>query len=143
MRIALGSDHAGFDLKTHLVSFLTAEGHEVIDFGTDSNESVDYPPICANVGRAVASGAADAGIVMGGSGQGEQIAANKVNGVRAALCHDIWMAAMSRKHNNANVLAMGGRVVAAHMAEEIVTVWLTTEFEGGRHQRRIDMLDEI
>lgn len=143
MRIALGSDHAGFDLKTHLVSFLTAEGHEVIDFGTDSNESVDYPPICANVGRAVASGAADAGIVMGGSGQGEQIAANKVSGVRAALCHDIWMAAMSRKHNNANVLAMGGRVVAAHMAEEIVTVWLTTEFEGGRHQRRIDMLDEI
>ena len=143
MRIALGSDHAGFDLKTHLVSFLTASGHEVIDFGTDSNESVDYPPICADVGRAVVSGAADAGIVMGGSGQGEQIAANKVRGVRAALCHDVWMAAMSRKHNNANVLAMGGRVVAAHMAEEIVTVWLATEFEGGRHQRRIDMLDEI
>ncbi len=143
MRIAIGSDHAGYDLKSHLVEHLTGLGHEVIDFGTDSTESCDYPPICAAVGRAVVGGEADRGIVMGGSGQGEQIAANKVHGVRAALCHDVWMARMSRLHNNANVLSMGGRVVAPHMAEEIVAVWLATEFEGDRHQRRIDLIDEI
>lgn len=143
MRIAIGSDHAGFELKSHLVAHLEGLGHVVTDFGTDSDESVDYPPICADVGRAVVSGAADRGIVMGGSGQGEQIAANKVHGVRAALCHDTWMASMSRRHNDANVLSMGGRVVAPHMAEEIVAVWLETEFEGGRHQRRIDQVNAI
>ena len=143
MRIAIGSDHAGFELKSYLIEHLTSLGHEVEDHGTDSTESIDYGPICAGVGRAVAAGEADRGIVMGGSGQGEQIAANKVNGVRAALCHDIWMARMSRLHNNANVLSMGGRVVAAAMAEEIVAVWLATEFEGGRHQRRVDQLADI
>ena len=143
MRIAIGSDHAGYDLKAHLIDHLRAAGHEVIDHGTDSTESVDYGPICAGVGRAVVAGEADRGIVMGGSGQGEQIAANKVHGVRAALCHDVWMARMSRLHNDANVLSMGGRVVAPHMAEEIVAVWLETDFEGGRHQRRVDQLGEI
>lgn len=143
MRIAIGSDHAGFELKSHLIDHLSALGHDVVDHGTNSAESVDYGPICAGVGRAVASGDAERGIVMGGSGQGEQIAANKVHGVRAALCHDIWMAKMSRLHNNANVLSMGGRVVAPAMAEEIVDVWLTTEFEGGRHQRRVDQLADI
>lgn len=140
MRIAIGSDHAGYPLKAHLVGFLERAGHQVTDHGTDSEEAVDYPPICAAVGRAVATGQADRGIVVGGSGQGEQIAANKVAGVRAALCHDLWMARMSRAHNDANVLAMGGRVVAAQMAEEVVAPWLAEPFEGGRHQRRVDQL---
>lgn len=143
MRIAIGSDHAGFELKSHLIEHLCSLGHQVADHGTNSTESIDYGPICAGVARAVASGDAERGIVMGGSGQGEQIAANKVNGIRAALCHDIWMAQMSRLHNDANVLSMGGRVVAPAMAEQIVGVWLSTEFEGGRHQRRVDQLLDI
>ncbi|HVM00210.1 MAG TPA: ribose 5-phosphate isomerase B [Egibacteraceae bacterium] len=143
MRIAIGSDHAGYPLKRHLVTVLGELGHDVADHGTDSTESVDYPPICAAVGRAVVEGAADRGIVLGGSGQGEQIAANKVPGVRAALCHDLYTARMSRAHNDANVLAMGGRIVADGLAEEIVGVWLATDFEGGRHQRRIDQIREI
>ncbi|HVM15389.1 MAG TPA: ribose 5-phosphate isomerase B [Egibacteraceae bacterium] len=143
MRIAIGSDHAGYPLKQHLVSTLTEMGHEVSDHGTDSTESVDYPPICAGVGRAVAEGSAERGIVLGGSGQGEQIAANKVRGVRAALCHDLYTARMSRAHNDANVLAIGARIVAEGLADEIVAVWLATEFEGGRHQRRIDQVTEI
>ncbi|NOX30298.1 MAG: RpiB/LacA/LacB family sugar-phosphate isomerase, partial [Actinobacteria bacterium] len=112
-------------------------------FGTDSTESVDYAPICAAVARFVVAGDADRGIVMGGSGQGEQMAANKIHGARAALCNDVWMAAMSRRHNNANVLSIGARVVAPAMAQEIVDVWLSTDFEGGRHQRRIDQLEQI
>ena len=143
MRIAIGSDHAGYELKQHLVETLKGLGHEVIDHGTDSTESVDYPPICAAVGRAVAAGDAARGIVLGGSGQGEQIAANKVHGVRAALCHDLYTARLSRAHNDANVLAMGGRIVAAGLADEIVAIWLATGFEGGRHQRRIDQLRDI
>lgn len=143
MRVAIGSDHAGFELKEHLVTTLTKMGHEVADFGTDSEEAVDYPPICAAVGRAVASGEAERGIVVGGSGQGEQISANKVRGVRAALCNELYTARMSRQHNDANVLAMGGRVVAAGLAEEILAVWLDTSFEGGRHQRRIEQISEI
>lgn len=143
MRIAIGSDHAGYPLKQHLVATLTELGHEVGDHGTDSTESVDYPPICAAVGRAVAGGSAERGIVLGGSGQGEQIAANKVSGIRAALCHDLYTARMSRAHNDANVLAMGGRIVAEGLADEIVALWLTTEYEGGRHQRRIDQITAI
>ncbi len=138
MRIAIGSDHAGFLLKEHLKQTLGRLGHSVDDHGTNSEASVDYPPICIAVGRAVAEGRADRGIVLGGSGQGEQIAANKVNGVRAALCHELYTARMSRLHNDANVLAMGGRIVAYGLADEILTVWLETPFEGGRHQRRID-----
>ncbi len=143
MRIAIGSDHAGFELKEHLRGILHEDGHEVLDCGTDSTESVDYPPICAAVGRLVAAGDVDRGVVLGGSGQGEQIAANKVNGVRAALCHDLYLARMSREHNDANVLALGGRVVAPALAEEILRLWLATEYEGGRHQRRLDQITDI
>lgn len=143
VRISIGSDHAGFDLKQHLIGFLEQQGHHVRDHGTDSAESVDYPPFCADVARAVVAGDADLGIVMGGSGQGEQIAANKVRGARAALCNDLYLARMAREHNDANVLSIGGRVVGTGLAEEIVTVFLTTEFEGGRHQRRVDLIGEI
>jgi ribose 5-phosphate isomerase B len=143
MRIAIGSDHAGFALKVQLVAVLTARGHHLEDLGTHDEESVDYPPICAAVARRVATGSADRGIVLGGSGQGEQIAANKVRGIRAALCNDLYTARMSRTHNDANVLAMGGRIVAPGLAEEILTVWLDAPFEGGRHQRRIDQIKDI
>jgi ribose 5-phosphate isomerase B len=143
VRIAIGSDHAGFALKEHLKETLRSLGHEVIDFGTDSNKSVDYPPICAAVGRATASGEVERGIVLGGSGQGEQISANKVHGVRAALCNDLYTARMSRAHNDANVLAIGARIVAAPLADEILTLWLLTEFEGGRHERRLAQIAEI
>jgi len=141
--VAIGSDHAGFALKSHLTETLRSLGHEVLDLGTDDDTSVDYPPICADVGRAVAKGEADRGIVLGGSGQGEQISANKVRGVRAALCNDLYTARMSREHNDANVLAIGARIVAAPLADEILTTWLTTAFEGGRHERRIAQIAEI
>jgi len=143
MHIAIGSDHAGFELKTHLIGVLRADGHRVDDHGTDSIEPVDYPPICAGVGRAVASGEVERGIVLGGSGQGEQISANKVEGVRAALCNDLFTAEFSRRHNDANVLSIGARIVGTGLAEAIVSVWLSTSFEGGRHQRRVDQITEI
>lgn len=143
MRIAIGADHAGFPLKEHLVATLVRLGHTVDDRGTDSDAPVDYPPICADVARRVSGGHADRGIVVGGSGQGEQMAANKVPGIRAALCNDLYTARMSREHNNANVLAMGGRIVAFSMADEIVALWLLSSFEGGRHQRRVDQITEI
>jgi ribose 5-phosphate isomerase B len=142
MRVAIGADHAGFLLKEHLKLTLQRLGHAVDDFGTDSEASVDYPPICMAVGRAVASGAAERGIVLGGSGQGEQISANKVPGVRAALCNDLYTARLSREHNDANVLSMGGRIVAFGLADEILELWLNTAFAGGRHQRRIDQITE-
>ena len=140
MRIALGADHAGFALKEHLKATLVRLGHDVEDVGAHSAEPVDYPPICAAVGHAVVGGRADRGIVLGGTGQGEQIASNKVPGVRAALCHDLYTARLSREHNDANVLAMGGRVVAPALADEIVTLWLDTAFAGGRHQRRLEQI---
>lgn len=140
MRIAIGADHAGFPLKQHLVKTLRSLGHEVDDHGTHSEESVDYPEICAGVGRSVVRGEAERGIVLGGSGQGEQISANKVAGVRAALCHDLYTARLSRQHNDANVLAMGARVVANGLADEILTLWLETPFDGGRHARRIEQI---
>ena len=143
MRIAIGADHAGYPLKRHLVDTLKALGHDVDDLGTHDEEAVDYPPICAAVGRAVAAGDADRGIVLGGSGQGEQIAANKVHGVRAALCNDLFTARLSREHNDANVLAMGARIVASGLADEILSLWLTTEFAGGRHTRRVQQIAEI
>lgn len=143
MKIAIGSDHAGYRLKEHLEVLLKAGGHEVDDLGTHSEEPVDYPPICAAVGRAVAGGGADRGIVLGGSGQGEQIAANKVRGVRAALCNDLHTARLAREHNDANVLAMGGRIVADVLAAEILETWLTTPFAGGRHERRVEQIAEI
>ena len=143
MRIAIGADHAGFTLKQHLLATLARLGHQVDDRGTHSEAAIDYPPICADVARLVVSGAADRGIVIGGSGQGEQMTANKIHGVRAALCNDLYTARMSREHNDANVLAIGGRVVGFGLAEEIVTVWLITTFQGGRHQRRVDQIMEI
>ena len=143
MRIAIGADHAGFALKQHLLGVLRTLGHEVEDRGTHSDAPVDYPEICAEVGRAVIAGRADRGIVIGGSGQGEQIAANKVRGVRAALCNDLYTARMSRQHNDANVLAIGGRIVGTGLADEIISLWLSTPFEGGRHQRRVDQISAI
>jgi len=143
MRIAIGADHAGFELKQRLIIVLRRLGHDVDDRGTHNDDAVDYPPICAEVARAVADGIADRGIVVGGSGQGEQMTANKIPGIRAALCNDLYTGRMSRAHNDANVLAIGGRIVAAPLAEEIVAVWLSTPFEGGRHQHRIDQIAEI
>jgi ribose 5-phosphate isomerase B len=140
MRVAIGADHAGFLLKEHLKQTLTSLGHTVDDHGTDSEAPVDYPPICISVGKAVANGAADRGIVLGGSGQGEQIAANKVRGIRAALCNDLYTARLSREHNDANVLSLGGRIVAFALADEILALWLSTPFVGGRHQRRVDQI---
>jgi ribose 5-phosphate isomerase B len=140
MRIAIGADHAGFALKQHLVGMLQRLGHAVDDRGTHSDAPTDYPPICADVAREVTSGRADRGIVIGGSGQGEQMAANKVPGTRAALCNDLYTARTSREHNDANVLALGGRIVAQTLAEEILALWLDTPFAGGRHQRRIDQI---
>ena len=143
MRIAIGADHAGFPLKEHLVATLVRLGHTVDDRGTFNETPVDYPPICADVARAVASGQADCGVIVGGSGQGEQITANKIRGIRAALCNDLYTARMAREHNDANVLAMGGRIVAFGLADEIVALWLITPFEGGRHKRRVDQIAEI
>ena len=143
MRIAIGADHAGYALKEHLKQTLVRLGHTVDDHGTHSEETVDYPLICIAVGRSVVDGRADRGIVLGGSGQGEQIAANKVPGVRAALCNDLYTARLSREHNDANVLAMGGRIVAFGLADEILTLWLATAFAGGRHQRRLDQITAV
>ena len=143
MRIAVAADHAGYRLKTVVAGHLADGGHQVVDLGTDSEESVDYPPFCAAAGRAVVDGHADLGVVIGGSVQGEQIAANKVNGVRAALCHDEFTARLARQHNDANVLAFGARVLADAYALRIVDLFLGTEFEGGRHQSRIEQLAAI
>lgn len=143
MRVAIGADHAGFTLKGLLTEKLKLLGHEVIDFGTDSEEPVDYPPICAEVARAVVKGEADAGIVLGGSGQGEAIAANKVRGARAALCNDVALARLAREHNDANILSIGARMVEPELAYEIVEVFLTTPFEGGRHIPRIEEIKAI
>jgi ribose 5-phosphate isomerase B len=143
MRIAIGSDHAGYRLKEHFIAVLSEGGHDVNDLGTDSEDAVDYPIYCSAVGREVAAGRAERGIVLGGSGQGEQLAANKVRGARAALCNDLYTARLSRAHNNANVLSIGARVVGEGLADEILRVWLTTDFEGGRHQRRVDEITAI
>ena len=143
MRVAIGADHAGFPLKQHVIAMLARLGHEVDDRGTHDETPVDYPPICAQVARLVASGTADRGIVIGGSGQGEQMSANKVHGIRAALCNDLYTARLSREHNDANVLAIGGRVVAFGLADEIVALWLTTAFQGGRHGRRVEQIMQI
>jgi ribose 5-phosphate isomerase B len=142
-RIAIGSDHAGFLLKEHFIPILTKDGHEVADVGTHSEEPVDYPIFCSAVGRAVRDGEAEVGIVLGGSGQGEQLSANKVRTVRAALCNDLFTARFARAHNDANVLSIGARVVGEGLADEILRVWLTTDFEGGRHQRRIDEITAL
>lgn len=141
--ISFGCDHAGFELKQHLIAHVEASGHDVIDHGTNSIESVDYPEFCSAAGRSVRDGEADVGIVLGGSGQGEQLAANKVRGVRAALCNCLYTARLARQHNDANVLSIGARVVGVGLAEEIVDTFLSTEFEGGRHARRVDQLTAL
>jgi ribose 5-phosphate isomerase B len=143
VRVAIGSDHAGFRLKEKLEQFVKELGHEVDDLGTHDQEPTDYPPICAAVARAVRDGRADRGIVVGGSGQGEQIAANKVRGIRAALCNDLFTARLSRAHNDANVLSIGARIVAPALAREVVALWLDSPFEGGRHLRRVQQIAEI
>ena len=142
MKIAVASHHGGYKLKEYLKKYLEEKGEEVIDLGTDSEESVDYPVYGKACGEAVVSGKADRGIVCCGTGIGISIAANKVKGVRCALCTDVHMAEMSRKHNNANVLALGGRTTSDEDARKITEAWLDTGFEGGRHQRRVNMLDE-
>lgn len=144
MRIVLASDHAGFALKAAIASHLAATTtHEVIDIGTFSTTPVDYPPICASAARMVVRGEAQAGVVIGGSGQGEQISANKIRGARAALCHDEYTARLARAHNDANVLALGARVLAPELACVILDVFLATSFDGGRHQTRINEITEI
>ena len=143
MRITLASDHAGYRLKSFLVQHLGEAGHDVTDLGTDSEAPVDYPPFCAAAARAVVGGEADVGIVLGGSGQGEAIAANKVHGARAALCHDELTARLARQHNDANILSLGGRLVTETVATAILEVFLTTPFEGGRHVPRLEQLRSI
>lgn len=143
MKIALGADHAGFELKEHLRAFLAERGHEVEDAGTDSTASTDYPDYAERVARAVASGAAERGLLVCGTGIGMAIAANKVAGVRAANCSDLLSARMSRAHNDANVLALAGRVVTPEVAEEIVGVFLETPFDGGRHRRRLAKIADL
>ncbi len=141
MKISIGSDHAGFDYKQRLIAHLAAAGHKVTDHGTDSPESTDYPVFIISAAEAVVRGEAERGIVLGGSGNGEAIAANKVKGVRCALCWNDETAELSRRHNNANVLSLGQRMISYEIAERIVDIWLSTPFDGGRHSRRITELD--
>jgi ribose 5-phosphate isomerase B len=142
MKIALASDHAGYVYKEQIKEFLAAAGHEVVDFGTDSEESVDYPLYIRPAAEAVATGECDRAIVLGGSGNGEAMVANRVRGVRCALCWDERTARLAREHNDANGLSLGQRLVSPEMALAIVGVWLETPFEGGRHVRRIRMIDQ-
>lgn len=141
MRVALASDHAGFRYKGMLAALLAARGHEVVDFGTDSDTPVDYPDFIRPAAEAVARGACEVGIVLGGSGNGEAMAANRLRGVRCALCWDLVTARLARAHNDANMLALGQRLLSREAALAIVEAWLATSFEGGRHARRIAKLD--
>jgi ribose 5-phosphate isomerase B len=141
MRIAIGSDHAGFKYKEMIRQFLNASGHRVQDFGTSSEKPVDYPLFVRPVAEAVARGEVERGIVLGGSGNGEAMAANRIKGVRCALCWNVETARLARQHNDSNILSFGQRLVAEDDALEIVRVWLGTPFEGGRHLRRIQLLD--
>jgi ribose 5-phosphate isomerase B len=143
MRIAIAADHNGIALKSHLTTWLTDQGHTVDDRGAHGSATVDYPPLCDDVGRHVVTGHADRGIVLGGSGSGEQIACNKVAGVRAGLCHCLYTAEIARAHNDANVLVIGAKIVAPALAEMITHTWLTTPFKGGRHQRRLEQIAAI
>ena len=143
MKIAAASDHGGFALKEEVKKHLMERGIEVLDLGTYSEESVDYPVYGKACGEAVASGKADLGIVVCGTGIGISIAANKVKGIRCGLCTSVEMARLTKQHNNANILALGGRTTETGLAMEIVDTWLDTEFEGGRHQRRVNLLDQI
>ncbi len=141
MKIAIGSDHGGFELKEKVIKFLIGNGYDVLDLGCDSLESVDYPKYGRLVGEAVVEGKADKGIVICGTGIGISIAANKVKGVRAALCANTTMARLTREHNDANVIAFGARMLGDILVFEMVETFLTTEFEGGRHQKRVDQIE--
>lgn len=141
MKIAIGSDHAGFEYKEKIKTLLSQLGHEVKDFGTNSTESVDYPLFIRPVAEAVARGEFERGIVLGGSGNGEAIVANKVQGIRCGLCWNVESARLNRQHNDGNVLSLGERMMSLETALEIVKVWLTTPFEGGRHIKRIQQIE--
>lgn len=143
MKIVIGADHAGFELKAHLASRLRDAGHEVEDVGTHSLDSVDYPDLAAAVARGVASGEAERGVLVCGTGLGVAIAANKVDGVRAVTCHDHFTASMARRHNDANVVCVGARVVGSGVAEEVVAAFVESDFEGGRHGRRVDKITAL
>ncbi len=140
MKVAVGADHAGYRLKEHLVRFLELRGHQVEDLGTFSEESVDYSDFAAAVAREVVAGRAERGLIVCGSGVGVAIAANKIDGIRAATCNDLYTAGKAREHNDANVLALGARVVGEGLAEDIVKSFMASDFEAGRHQRRIDKI---
>jgi ribose 5-phosphate isomerase B len=142
MKIAIGSDHAGFQYKEHIKAYLIERGETVQDCGTDSEASVDYPPIMRQVAIVVAEGDCDRGIVLGGSGNGEAIVANRVKGIRCALCWSVETAELARQHNNANMISMGQRLITLDTALDIVRIWLETPFEGGRHARRIQQIDQ-
>lgn len=142
-KIMIASDHGGFELKEELKNYLQSKGIEVVDAGTTSEESVDYPEYGAKVGRAVSNGEIEAGIVICGTGIGISIAANRFKGVRASLCHSVDYATLTRQHNNSNILALGGRFLTTKEAQEIVDAWISTEYEGGRHQNRVELLDSL
>ena len=143
MKIGIGNDHSALEMKKEIIAFLEEKGHQVVDYGTASEESCDYPIFGEIVARAVASGEVEQGILICGTGLGISLAANKVKGIRAAVCSEPFTAKMARAHNNCNILAFGARVVGAELAKMIVDTWLDTEFEGGRHQRRVDLIMEI
>ncbi len=142
IKIAIGSDHGGFDYKASIIKALQVKGYDVVDMGTYSPESCDYPIIAKKVARAVAKGDFEKGILVCGTGIGMSMAANKVKGIRAAVCGDTFSARATRAHNNANILCLGQRVVGEGLALDIVDIWLTTKFEGGRHERRVNMIEE-
>lgn len=143
MKIGVGSDHGGFELKEHIKDYLEKEGIQYVDYGTNSLDSVDYPDYGLRLAKAVKTGEVDRGIAICGTGIGISITCNKVKGIRCALCSDTYSARMSIEHNNANVMALGGRVVGKDLATEIVSVWLKAQFEGGRHERRINKISDI
>ncbi len=143
MKIIIGNDHASPDMKREIVKYLEELGHEVINFGVDTTESCNYPEIGAKVGRAVAAGEADCGILICGTGVGISLAANKIKGVRAAVCSETTTARFVKQHNNANIIAFGSRIVGVETAKDIVKTYLEAEFEGGRHQVRVDMIHDI
>ena len=143
MKIGIGNDHSALELKAEIIDFLKEKGHEVVDYGTNSPESCDYPIYGEKVARAVVAGEVEKGILICGTGLGISLAANKVEGIRAVVCSEPFTAKMSRAHNDCNILAFGARVVGAELAKMIVDTWLNTEFEGGRHQRRVDQIMDI
>lgn len=143
MKIGIGNDHAAVDMKNQVVEYLEGKGYEVVNFGTDTYESCNYPEYGEKVGRAVAAGDVDLGILICGTGVGISLAANKVKGVRAVVCSEPYSAKLSRQHNNTNILAFGARVIGIELAKMIIDEWLSAEFEGGRHQTRVDMITAI